>query len=177
MAFIYSDYDVKEEIREIVKEHYPGGDILSLSADNFLFEKKFPKTKITSCETDILTYQRGIKARPKNVNYLNKDIFTVQGKFGLVWLDLCGVFTLNLVKNLLLYFRNSESQVIALTIQAKREQFAKYLEIYGAKDLEDFRLRAFPELITRYSKYELTSCYKYLSPNKSPMLLYIFKLK
>lgn len=177
MAFIYSDYDVKESIRDIVKQNYPGGDILSLSADNFLFEKKFPKAKITSCELDTLTYQKGIKARPKNVKYLNKDIFTIDGKFGLVWLDLCGVFTLKLVQNLLFYFRNSESKVIALTIQAKREPFAKYLELYGAKDLEDFRLKTFPELITRYSKYELTSCYKYLSPSKSPMLLYIFKLK
>ena len=177
MAFEHFDYDVKEDIRKIVKEHYPGGDILSLPADNFLFEEKFPFAKIICCERDPLTYQKGIKKRPKNVTYLNEDIFSIKGIFGLVWLDLCGYFQIPLINNLISYFQSSKSQVICLTIMSKREQIGNALEIYGAKDLEDFRMNVFPDLMCSFSDYKLHSICRYLSPNSSPMLLYIFKLK
>jgi hypothetical protein len=177
MAFLHSEYDVKEEIREIVKEHYQGGDILSLPADNFLFEQKFPFAKITCCERDPLTYVEGLKRRPSNVTYLNQDIFTVKGKFGLVWFDLCGAFQVSLINTLISYFQQSQSKVICLTILAKREGIDKVLQLYGAKDLEDFRVNTFPELISSFSDYRLSVICRYLSPNRSPMLLYVFKLK
>lgn len=176
MAFIHSEYDVKEDIRMIVKEHYPGGDILSLPADNFLFEEKFPFANIVCCERDPLTYQRGIKKRPKNVIYLNEDIFSIKGIFGLVWLDLCGAFQISLINTLISYFQSSQSQVICLTILARREGIDKALDIYGAKNLEDFRMNVFPDLMSSFSDYKLHSICRYLSPNSSPMLLYIFKL-
>jgi hypothetical protein len=175
MSFNFQDYSVKEDVREIISQKYTGGNILSLPADNFLFESKFPNAKITCCELDTETYKRGRKFKPQNVEYLNRDVFTLKGRYDFVWLDLCINLSPMLVNTFISYFQDSTAKTICLTIQGKRELFGNKLKFYGAKDLDDFRYNVFPKLLEDFSGYKVTEIYRYLSPNKSPMIVYSFE--
>lgn len=174
MSFNFQDYSVKEDVREIISQKYKGGDILSLPADNFLFESKFPNAKITCCELDTETYKRGRKFKPQNVEYLNRDVFTLKGRYDFVWLDLCINLSPMLVNTFISYFQDSTAQTICLTIQGQREQFGNKLELYGATDLDDFRYNVFPHLIEDFSGYVVNEIYRYLSPLGTAMIVYEF---
>lgn len=174
MSFNFQDYPVKEAIREVISQKYTGGTILSLPADNFLFESKFPNAKITCCELDTETYKRGRKFKPQNVEYLNRDIFTLKGRYDFVWLDLCINLSPMLVNTFISYFQDSTASTICLTVQGAREQFRDNLKLYGAEDLDDFRYNVFPHLIEDFSGYKVNEIYRYISPKGTPMVVYEF---
>lgn len=178
--FNQADNPVKEFQREKLKsyiEKIVGNpkSMLTLSADNFLFESKFKRCKITSCENNPRTYLKGLENKPKNVIYKQKNIFEEEPKQDVVWLDLCVNLSVTTINELISYFQKSKSKMIALTVQSQREHLSKNLSYYGAKDLDDLRENVFPKLIKNMSNYKLVKIDKYRT--NLNMIMYTFKQK
>ena len=176
--FVHTDNPIKEEHRIKLSNYITDTigipkSMLTLSADNFLFESKFPEVKITSCELDKKTYRRAIKNKPNHVNLLNKDIFLVKPSYDVIWLDLCINLSVRTINQVLSYFQESEASLISLTVQAQREHLSKYLHIYGATSLEDFRVNSFPKLIYAMTGYKLVKLDRYRTHIN--MSMYTFK--
>lgn len=171
----------KEQARHIVKR-FAGKPktILSLSADNFLFESQFPKAKIVCCEMNPSVYIKGLANKPANVTYLNKNILDIEPNYEFIWLDFCSNLKPLLINELIAYFQKAQkydAKTISITLYLKQEkELPKYLHLYGAESLDDMRFNVFPKLISQYTDYNLVDIYKYLSDNHSPMGVFTFKL-
>lgn len=176
--FVHTGSKVKEQQREKLKKYIDKHvgvpkTILSLSADNFLFESKFPDSKITACELDDLTYRRGLKNKPGNITYKRKDIFQEKPSYEVIWLDLCINLSVKTINELISYFQQSEAKIVALTVQAQREWLIRDLSLYGAESISEFREETFPNLIYALTGYKLAKLSKYRTDIN--MIMYIFK--
>jgi hypothetical protein len=149
--------------------------MLTLSADNFVFENKFPKTKIVSCELDVLTYRKGIKRKPKHVTFKNKDIFEEKPYYEVIWLDLCISLSVKTINQIISYLQDSKATIVGITLQAQREHLVKDLSFYGASNMQEFREKTFPNLIYALTGYKLIKLSKYRTDVN--MIMYIFKNK
>ena len=177
--FHHAQTESKENARQIV-EQFAGNpkSILSLSADNFLFERKFPQARIVSCELDPVVYKRGLKNKPNNVVYLNDNIFNLEPDYDFIWLDFCANMYPTLINEVISFMQKAIQYrpTISITFYLKQEiSFSKFLYVYGAKTLDDFRFKVFPELIKLHTGYEVVDIYKYLSVGNSPMGVFTFK--
>lgn len=176
--FHHSSSKVKEDQRVLFETYIKDTlgkpkSMLTLSADNFLFEKKFPNTKITSCEFNDLTYRRAIKNKPTNVTLKNKDIFEEKPLYEVIWLDFCINLSVKTINQTISYLQQSKASIVAITFQAQREYLAKYLSFYGAFTIDQFREETFPDLIYALTGYKLVKLSKYRT--NINMIMYIFK--
>ena len=147
--------------------------MLTLSADNFVFENKFPDTKIVSCELNVSTYRKGIKRKPKHVTFKNKDIFKEKPSYDVIWLDLCISLSVRTINQIISYLQSSNAKVVGITLQAQREHLVKDLSLYGASTMDEFRTQTFPDLIYALTGYKLAKLSKYRTDVN--MIMYIFK--
>jgi len=176
--FIHTDSSVKEKHREKLKNYILDNvgipeSMLTLSADNFLFESKFPEVQITSCEFDKQTYRNAIKNKPNNVNLINKDIFYEKPSYEVIWLDLCINLSVKTINQLISYLQESKASLVSITVQAQREHLSKHLHIYKADSIEDFRVNVFPRLIYAMTGYKLVKLDRYRTHIN--MSMYTFK--
>lgn len=176
--FIHELNKEKEKQRVLIESYIKKtistpSSMLTLSADNFLFESKFPDTKIVSCELDHLTYRRGIKRKPKHVTFKRKDIFKEKPSYEVIWLDLCINLSVRTINQIISYLQDSEAKIVAITFQAQREHLFRDLSFYGASTMDEFRETTFPNIIYALTGYKLAKLSKYRTDTN--MINYIFK--
>jgi hypothetical protein len=147
--------------------------MLTLSADSFIFERRFPNSKIVSCEFNHLTYRRAIKNKPANVTLKYKDIFQENPLYDVIWLDFCINLSVKTINETISYLQQSKASIVAITFQAQREHLVKDLSLYGASTMDEFREETFPELIYALTGYKLAKLSKYRTDVN--MIMYIFK--
>jgi hypothetical protein len=147
--------------------------MLTLSADNFLFESKFSDLKITSCEFNHETYLKAFKNKPANVDLKFKDIFEEKPSYDVIWLDFCINLSVRMINQTLSYLQQSEAEIVGITFQAQREHLVKDLSLYGASTMDEFRTETFPNLVYALTGYKLAKLSKYRTDVN--MILYIFK--
>ena len=171
------------------------GSFLTLSADSFEFERMvsqsglFPNlVRIDSYEKSAAIYNKGLakyrelKNKCPKLRYHMGDIFDADfGKFDVVDLDLCGMFTISLINQLLDALQRLERGVVFLTIQ-KTTRVGSVLDNYedfGARNMKHFRDKVFPEYLQDNCGVKLYGK-PYFYANKSmnakakEMMLYVF---
>lgn len=176
--FLHKNHPEKNKQREILANYIrktigTPKSMLTLPADNFLFESYFPTVKTIACEIDDLTYSRAIKRKPFNVTLKNKDIFQEKPSYEVIWLDLCINLSVKTINQVISYLQESEATVVGLTFQAQREHLVKDLSFYGASNIDEFREKTFPNLIYALTGYKLVKLSKYRTDVN--MIMYIFK--
>lgn len=175
--FVHANNTQKESQRILlesyVRENCKPKSMLTLSADNFLFESKFSDLKITSCEFNHETYLKAIKNKPSNVDLKFKDIFEEKPSYDVIWLDFCISLSVRMINQTLSYLQQSEAKIVGITFQAQREHLVKDLSLYGASTMDEFRTETFPNLVYALTGYKLAKLSKYRTDVN--MILYIFK--
>jgi hypothetical protein len=169
--------------------------LLSMPANNFYFESKFrenyPNAIIDTVEREQNTYKEGLKsAKAIKTNHINSDIFNYlrnsDKKYDIIWLDMCGKLTLELMNNMIPIVQGkytNKNALIALTIYAQREcKLSQLREFYNFTDLKQFREILFIKHLKSFAKMnkvklEFKKLFKYNSDKGSPMHLYILTLK
>lgn len=177
--FVYTDHPEKQKVREIIRDYIVNTvgtpkTMLTLPADNFIFESYFKKkTKISSCENDIKTYRKALKKKPSNVTLKYKNIFDEKPSYDVIWLDLCINLSVKTINELISYFQKAEAKIICVTLQSQREHLESSLSFYGSSSIEEFRTKTFPNLIYKLTGYKLVKINKYRT--KLNMSTYTFK--
>lgn len=175
--FVHANNTQKESQRVLlesyVRKNCKPKSMLTLSADNFLFESKFSDLKITSCEFNQETYLKAIKNKPTNVTLKFKDIFQEKPSYDVIWLDFCINLSVRVINQTLSYLQKSEASVVGITFQAQREHLVKDLSLYGASTMDEFRTETFPNLVYALTGYKLAKLSKYRT--NVNMIMYIFK--
>lgn len=175
--FVHANNTQKESQRVLlesyVRENCKPKSMLTLSADNFLFESKFSDLKITSCEFNEETYLKAIKNKPTNVTLKFKDIFQEKPSYDVIWLDFCINLSVRMINQTLSYLQQSEASIVGITFQAQREHLVKDLSLYGASTMDEFRTETFPNLVYALTGYKLAKLSKYRTDIN--MIMYIFK--
>lgn len=175
--FVHANNTQKESQRVLlesyVRKNCKPKSMLTLSADNFLFESKFSDLKITSCEFNQETYLKAIKNKPTNVTLKFKDIFQEKPSYDVIWLDFCISLSVRMINQTLSYLQKSEASIVGITFQAQREHLVKDLSLYGASTMEEFRTETFPNLVYALTGYKLAKLSKYRTDIN--MIMYIFK--
>lgn len=175
--FVHANNTQKESQRVLlesyVRKNCKPKSMLTLSADNFLFESKFSDLKITSCEFNQETYLKAIKNKPTNVTLKFKDIFQEKPSYDVIWLDFCINLSVRIINQTLSYLQKSEASIVGITFQAQREHLVKDLSLYGASTMEEFRTETFPNLVYALTGYKLAKLSKYRTDIN--MIMYIFK--
>jgi hypothetical protein len=165
--FVHKDHPEKQKVRENLKKYIlktvgTPKSMLTLSADNFIFESYFnDKTQITSCENNSKTYRRALKNKPDNITLKYKNIFDEKPLYEVIWLDLCVNLSVKTVNELISYFQRSNAIIISVTLQSQREWLQPSLSFYGCSSIEEFRITTFPNLIYALTGYKLTKLDKY----------------
>jgi hypothetical protein len=175
--FVHTHNPVKEKQRVIfesyIKKNSKPKSMLTLSADNFIFENKFSDLNITSCEFNQETYLRAIKNKPDNVTLKYKDIFQEKPLYDVIWLDFCISLSVRIINETISYLQQSKASIVGITFQAQREHLVKDLSLYGASTMDEFRTETFPDLIYALTGYKLAKLSKYRTDVN--MIMYIFK--
>lgn len=125
-------------------------NLLSLPADNFIYEEAFkkqhPDSYIETVEYDPIVFSNGLeKAKSLQIKHHNQEVFKYLNsnkKYDVIWLDLCGYLSNNTINNLIpiVQGRNTNKEtILALTVMAKREKLAKHADVYNFKSLKEFR--------------------------------------
>lgn len=166
--------------------------LLTLPADNFLFEKQVLKqykhAHIDCMELDRTLYNRMQNNLPlKDVHYEHGDIFDKLAsnpqEYDLVWIDLCGNLSLNNLNNLVSAAQCSLKQksIFAFTLTVAREQRSHiYADLYHASG-NGLRFDFLPKFLTEmarivHPKFGLDKIIPYKNSIVStPMSLYVFK--
>jgi hypothetical protein len=178
--------------------------VLSLPADNFIFEKhlqsRFKRMhpegtiKFLCAERDEEVYNRGIaEAMDNEFHYIKADMEAILPKmsspFQAIWLDFCCMYNGYVVKSLQTISSKNlldDGAVLGLTLMYGREpniyELIPFLEANEKQDTDTLRYKAFPRYVCNAifgGKLQLHSVLRYhdLGENNqaSPMLLYIFK--
>lgn len=175
--FVHAN-NTQKELQRVLLESYVRKNckpksMLTLSADNFLFESKFSDLKITSCEFNHETYLKAIKNKPSNVTLKFKDIFQEKPSYDVIWLDFCINLSVRMINQTLSYLQQSEASIVGITFQAQREHLVKDLSLYGASTMDEFRTETFPNLVYALTGYKLAKLSKYRTDIN--MIMYIFK--
>jgi hypothetical protein len=202
------DSNVKQMLRSILAKKIPLSKkfitVLSLPANNFLFEKlleeMYPTTtfRFVCLEKNKEVYQEGIEVLESgfiknHVQYLNMSTseYLASTKyeipvFDLVWLDYCGQMCPYMLED----FESVEGctaddSVVAITLMGKREQknvMDSFRDLLPEKvDLsnQDIREELFSAKIQQLIDLKTESIYKYIDSSDrqrvSPMYLYVFK--
>lgn len=195
-VFCYEKAVEKQSAREFVLKHIPSDceKVLTLSADTFSFENmvlnsRFSKNPvIDSYEYDKEVYQKGkkrfdkLKQKHQELNFYLGDIFSVDFKqYDFINLDLCGSFTIELVNRLIASLQGFEGTIfITMTKNVRNTLIRQNFDIYGAKDMQDFRSNVFPSMLKDYCNLDMfvePYEYKNKSVNKyaTEMILFGFK--
>lgn len=195
-VFCYEKAVEKQSAREFVLNHIPSDceKVLTLSADTFSFENmvlnsRFSKNPvIDSYEYDKEIYQKGkkrfdkLKQKHQELNFYLGDIFSVDFKqYDFINLDLCGSFTIELVNRLIASLQGFEGTIfITMTKNVRNTLIRQNFDIYGAKDMQDFRSNVFPSMLKDYCNLDMfvePYEYKNKSVNKyaTEMILFGFK--
>jgi hypothetical protein len=166
--------------------------LLTLPADNFIFEKQVLKhykhAKIDCMELDHTLYNKVKNQLPvADVNYEYGDIFDKLAsnpqQYDLVWIDLCGNLSLNNLNNLVSAAQCflKEKSIFAFTLTVAREQrSAVYADVYQTSGKE-LRFDFLPKFLTEMArltcpKFSLHKIMPYKNSTQSvPMSLYVFK--
>ena len=195
-VFCYEKAVEKQSAREFVLNHIPSDceKVLTLSADTFSFENmvlnsRFSKNPvIDSYEYDKEIYQKGkkrfdkLKQKHQELNFYLGDIFSVDFiQYDFINLDLCGSFTIELVNRLIASLQGFEGTIfITMTKNVRNTLIRQNFDIYGAKDMQDFRSNVFPSMLKDYCNLDMfvePYEYKNKSVNKyaTEMILFGFK--
>jgi hypothetical protein len=178
--------------------------ILSLPADNFIFEKKLleidNKVRIVCVERDKATYREGqkkIKRENLPIEHYNCTdtvlLSNTDNKFHGMWLDYCGPLTKALLSSLIpivqgrySQFNESGESLICITLLKGRETDAKELRKgFGYRSNSALR-NGIPEILNTYANFAgksicVQKVFEYKDSTSNPhsctMLLYILKIK
>ena len=197
-VFCYEKAVEKQSAREFVLNHIPSEceKVLTLSADTFSFENmvlnsRFSKNPvIDSFEYDKEIYKKGKKNfnklkrenKDRELNFYLGDIFSVDFKqYDFINLDLCGSFTIDLVNRIIASLQGFEGTIfITMTKNVRNTLLRKHLDVYGAKDMADFRDNAFPKMLKLFCNLDMfVEPYHYknksINANATEMVLFGFK--
>lgn len=205
--FTHKNASEKQKAREFVLKYYKGGNVLSLSADNFYFEDMLLKKRnnnqiIDCCECLKSAYLEGLKTFPliksinKNVTFNYINIFDVDfTKYDFIYLDLCCNLSVKTVSDIISSLQGFRGRIF-ITLQRGREQFKPSdLDAYGVpKKISDKERKAYFRDITFIELIECWTDLKQMKPrydyqnivvdyNKkiisrgSPMAVYSFEYK
>lgn len=201
--------ELKQHTRELLVNHVldePANDmkILSLPADNFLFEKQlrnqFNKRNPTGtidflcAERNEVVYAKGIgEAMSNNFNYVKADMKDLlpqlTSSFNAIWLDFCCMYNEAVVQCLQTISSNSllgDNGTLALTLMYGREpninQLIPFLKNGERIDTDSLRYKAFPRYVSEiifHGKLKLQRILKYHDLGEgnlsAPMSIYIFQ--
>lgn len=173
-------------------------NFLTLSADSFEFERMvaqsanegvFPNLARIDCYEKVseIYYQglpkyRQVKKECRGLHYRLGNIFDADfSKYDVVDLDLCGMFTISLINELLTALQTLERGVVFLTIQ-KNTRVGGVLnnyQDYGAKNMQHFRDKVFPKYLEENCGVKLhgkpyTYANKSMNPKAKEMMMYMF---
>lgn len=124
--------------------------VLSLPADNFIFEKSllslYKNIKITGIERNLSVYKKGqklIKKEKLNVDYKNTEdtdyFLDFKDKFDVIWLDYCGPLTTNTLTKLIPIVQGqhlNDEGILAITLLKGRETgMSKLEDAFGSNRL------------------------------------------
>ena len=192
--FTHKDSLEKQDARLFAASHYKGGKILSLSASNFMFEQLMAKrtdNRIDAVEYSLTEYRKGrreyrkVKLMYPNIRYAFDNIYNTKATaYDFIFLDLCQALNTQNIPQICSWLRNYKGTV-CITLMKAREYFdAKYLELNGATDLQDFRDRVFPQIIEAFTGLkQVCKPYDYKNRNNvdgttishsTPMRIYTF---
>lgn len=178
----------KEVTRKVIAQYFnesPKNNprILTLPADNFIFESKLltnkPEVELVCVEKNRNTYDKGIQtAMQMGVNYYRTEcanlLKSTSREYDNMWLDFCGPYSSSVddiirdisVKNLLV-----KDGYLAITLLGARETyglFKKYDEETRNTEIPAHICKLVPGL-------NLVNIYAYKSNGNSPMRVYVFK--
>ncbi|HUV84232.1 MAG TPA: hypothetical protein VMV86_00900 [Methanosarcinales archaeon] len=201
--------ELKQHTREILVNHIfdnPVEDmrVLSLPADNFLFEKQlksqFKKRNLSGSldflcvEHNEVIYNRGLgEAMTNNFHYVKAEMKDVLPKltkpFTTIWLDFCCMYNAAVVQCLQTISSNNlleDNGLLGLTLMYGREpdinSLVPFLKQGERQDMDTLRFKAFPRYVGEvmfHGKVKLQRILKYHDMGESnlaaPMLIYIFQ--
>lgn len=200
--------ELKQHTRELLVNHVLDNitdemKILSLPADNFIFEKQlrdqFSKRNpnghidFLCAERNEAVYAKGIgEAMRNNFNYVKADMKDLlpqlSNPFNAIWLDFCCMYNEAVVQCLQTVASNSllgEHGTLALTLMYGREpninQLMPFLKNGERVDTDSLRYKAFPRYVSEiifHGKVKLQRILKYHDLGEgnlaAPMSIYIF---
>jgi len=207
--FRNTDSQLKQDTRAvlggyIVRRMTGDSSVLSLPADNFVFEKYLmqefkryhPENRLNFLcyERVDEVYARGLpEATDLKIQYCKADIVDMiprlKSPFNGIWLDFCCMYNSSVVRCLQAIASNqllADNGIMGLTMMYGREpnidQLIPFLKDGEARSTENLRFRAIPRYITDivfHGDLQLHRILKYhdLGENNqaAPMLLYIFE--
>ncbi|MCB1713257.1 MAG: hypothetical protein KDH96_12540, partial [Candidatus Riesia sp.] len=176
----------KEITRKVIAQHFSENGvvfprILTLPADNFIFENKLlsvkPETELICVERNRNTYSKGLNtAVSMNIRYYNSECLDILKSSELgyhnMWLDFCGPYSKSVdeiiravaTRNLLV-----TNGYLAITLLGARENcdiFKDYNENTRNVEIPKHICKTIPDL-------SLVNIYEYKSSGNSPMKVYI----
>ena len=155
---------------------------LTLPNTNFWLEEALlnrENSQFTCYEYNSTTFKQANP--PKNINYIEGDIFSVKGKrFNFVWLDYCNAFCNSIVNKTIEFTKNNEfygNSVLGVTFCKAHGWPTGYENVYPNYKTEGFgkHLSTFLKGVKEVSTIEY-ACHD-TSEQPAPMILYIFKFK
>lgn len=170
--------------------------VLSLPADNFIFEKAlldiYKNVNIIGIERNTDVYKKGIKLIKKQnikIDYNNiedTDYFlNFKSKFDVIWLDYCGPLTTNILTKLIPIVQGqhlTDDGILAITLLKGREfEMNKIEEAFGSNSIREDLF----DILDIYAKWnnksiEPINLLEYKDGSKgvsSTMLLYVMRIK
>ena len=181
-VFCYEKASEKQDARNFVLNQIPSDckKVLTLSADTFTFENmvlnsRFSKNPvIDSYEYKKYVYDKGVKKfnklkqKHQELNFYLGDIFSVDFKqYDFINLDLCGSFTIELVNRLIASLQGFKGTIfITMTKNVRNTLIRQHLDLYGVKDMEEFRNIAFPVMLKNFCNLDMIG-EPYFYANKS----------
>jgi hypothetical protein len=197
-VFCYEKASEKQDARNFVLNQIPSDckKVLSLSADTFTFENmvlnsRFSKNPVIDAyECDKGVYKKGLKNFEKLkqehldrvLNFNLGDIFSVDFKqYDFINLDLCGSFNIKLVNRLIISLQGFKGTIcITMTKNVRNTLIRKHLDLYGVKDMHEFRDIAFPNMLKDLCNLDMIGkpyfyANKSLNNKATEMVLFSFK--
>ncbi len=171
--------------------------VLTLPSTNFYLEEalsNIPGVKVDCVERDREVYKKQldiISERHLNISIKNQDIFEYlkesKIKYDVVWLDLCGPLSPEIISNFLSLVNSreliSDDAYIMLTILCRREQKGQeMMDFYGCTSLRELREQVLVFQVKKMAKEanktcELLDVYNYSSGKTNiPMKMLSFHL-
>ena len=188
----------KQKCRDLIAKQVSKfkGDVnvFTLPSTNFILEENLSKKSNVSlycAENNPYIYKQQRKHLISKQVFLKKgDVFDVLNKskeqFDVIWLDLCCTIrhdVLNRIIDLVQSNKLKTNSYLNITISVAREtHYENMLRFYGAKSLDDFRNKVFPNLVIQFSestgkKCKLLSTMNYKEKGHSiPMKMLTFKI-
>jgi len=191
-------------VNQILDETLTDMRVLSLPADNFIFEKELqarfikfnPEKSIDflCVEHNEEVYSHGLgEAMVNNFNYIKTKMEDILPKlsnpFNAIWLDFCCMYNDSVIKSLQTISSNNllaDGGVLGLTLMYGREpninQLIAFLKPGELQTNDTLRFKALPRYICEiifHGKVKLSKILKYHDQGENvgsaPMLLYIFQ--